>query len=109
MSDDASNVLPMIRPARDDRGPHLRRVARKPYCSHPRYAVDVVAREVFCEDCDTELDPIKVMETLALEVERWRYMVTEQGRLTAEVEALKVEVTKLRAARNDLRRKASAP
>ena len=109
MSDDASNVLPMIRPTRDDRGPHLRRVARKPYCNHPRTAVDVVAREVFCEDCDADLDPIKVIETLALEVERWRYMVVERARLTAEVDALKTEVTKLRAARNDLRRKVGAP
>lgn len=68
MSDDErpGNVLAFV----VGPSPLMRRPARrggKPYCRHRGAFVDISAREVTCQQCDADLDPIEVLNQLAHE------------------------------------------
>ena len=66
--------------------------------------VDPDARVLECSRFGVALDPFDVLITLAAHHEWYDHLAGERARLESEVEALKGEVSSLRATRNRLKR-----
>lgn len=79
----------------------LRRAAR---CYHEHAAVDELARTVYCQDCETQLDPIQVLSNLSREYDRQEHAIADAKRraTAAEKEAIDAEKARdrLRGQRN---------
>lgn len=68
-----------------------------PLCLHSGSYIDVRARAVSCQKCGVQLDPFEVLDKIAREADWVLALRRERHDLATEVDALKVEVRKLKA------------
>jgi len=80
-----------------------------PFCPHNHFTVDKFARKVLCGLCGVALDPIDVLFELSLNPTWIKQAYVERRRVDEEVRALRVEVSKLRAARRAVLNKSKPP
>ncbi len=76
---------------------------RSDTCAHARSRVDARARTVTCVACGVAVDPIDVLDKIANDPEWLKRARADRRRLQAEIEELRGEVMKLRAARRKAR------
>jgi len=69
------------------------------YCPHRTHVVDGTARVVQCKACGVALDPIKCIEQYAADPAWILHARKERAALEKEIDALKQERLKLRAAK----------
>lgn len=69
------------------------------HCAHLYVLVDAGARELECKSCGASVDPIAWIDILARDPEWIRHARREKEALVKEVDSLKDEVKKLKAAR----------
>lgn len=74
-----------------------RRKRERPYCGHWGAEVDAQAREVTCQECGADLDPIEVLNRLAFEEMKLIWSKEERDKLLQEREDLKREIRNLKA------------
>lgn len=69
----------------------------KPHCRHMAAFVDKAAREVTCQACGADLDPITVLDNLAFEEMKLIWSREEMKKLHEEGDELKREIRNLKA------------
>lgn len=83
-------------------------IAKKQFCKHRNIVVDEVARVLYCNSCETNIDAFDIIHGIALDerMELWNFqdLKNQVKQLRLERDELQRQVNNLKSAKNRLKK-----